>query len=86
MEKIKFLNEETGIEDEFYVLEQTKLNENVYLLVAVTADADSECLILKDLSDETEPESVYEAVEDEAELEAVSRIFEELLEDFTIER
>jgi len=40
---------------------------------------------LKDLSKVEEDESVYEVVEDDTELLAVSKVFEELLEDVDIE-
>ncbi len=48
-------------------------------------DDDGECLILKEVEEESQPESVYEIVEDETELAAVSKVFEELLEDVSIE-
>ena len=47
---------------------------------------DAECMILKDMSGEEDAESVYEVVEDEVELSAVLKVFEELLEDIDIER
>ena len=47
---------------------------------------DAECLILKDTSSEEASESIYEIVEDDEELIAISRVFEELLEDVEIER
>ncbi len=81
--KIVFETEE-GTET-FYVLEQTKLNGNIYLLVADSEEEDGECLILKDISGEGDRDSVYVPVEDDTELEAVSRIFEELLEDVEID-
>ena len=43
------------------------------------------CLILRDTSKAEEADSVYEIVEDEIELSAVSKVFEELLEDVDIE-
>ena len=46
---------------------------------------DAECLILRDTSKAEEADSVYEIVEDEIELSAVSKVFEELLEDVDIE-
>ena len=46
---------------------------------------DAECLILKETGNQGEGESVYEIVEDETELLAVSKVFEELLEDVNIE-
>ena len=44
-------------------------------------DGDGEALILKDLSEDGEQEAVYEIVEDDDELEALSVIFGEMLED-----
>lgn len=44
-----------------------------------------ECLILKDMSSAEDADSVYEVVEDDTELLAVSKVFEELLEDVDIE-
>lgn len=85
MEKIKFMSEEMQ-ESDFFVLEQTKVNGVSYILVTDSEEDDAECLILKDTSAEDENESVYEIVEDETELGAVLKIFEELLEDIEIER
>ena len=56
-----------------------------YILVTDSEEDDAECLILKDLSKVEEDESVYEVVEDDTELLAVSKVFEELLEDVDIE-
>ncbi len=85
MEKVKFsFGDGTG-EDEFFVLEETKINGSAYILVSDSEDDDGECLILKEVEGESRPESVYEIVEDETELAAVSKVFEELLEDVSIE-
>lgn len=85
MEKITFAGEGDEIL-EFYVLEQTRLNGTDYILVTESDDeeADAECYILKDVSKGQEAESLYEAVENEAELDAVMKVFEELLEDTEI--
>ncbi|GFI37904.1 DUF1292 domain-containing protein [Lachnospiraceae bacterium 50-23] len=85
MEKIRFVSEDLQ-ETDFFVLEQTKVNGVSYILVTDSEEDDAECLILKDTSAEEETESVYEIVEDDSELSAVSGIFEELLEDIAIER
>ena len=85
MEKIKFMSEEMQEEVDFFVLEQTKVNGISYILVTDSEDDDAECLILKDVRDEESGESVYEIVENEKELQAVSKVFEELLEDVSIE-
>ena len=86
MEKIKFMSEEMNEEVDFYVLEQTKVGGVSYILVTDSEDDDAECLILKDTSGENQAESVYEIVEDDVELSAVLKVFEELLEDVEIER
>ena len=85
MEKVKFVFRDGSGEDEFFVLEETKINGAAYILVSDSEDDDGECLILKEVEEELQPESVYEIVEDETELAAVSKVFEELLEDVSIE-
>jgi hypothetical protein len=85
MEKIKFVFEDTQEEVEFFVLEQTRVSGQNYILVTDSEEDEAECLILKDMSAAEDTESVYEIVEDEVELTAVLRVFEELLEDVDIE-
>ena len=85
MEKITFTFEGEDQAVEFFVLEQTKLGGVTYIFVTDSEEDDAECLILKDLSKVEEDESVYEVVEDDTELLAVSKVFEELLEDVDIE-
>ena len=50
MEKIKFVFDDTKDEVEFFVLEQTKVNGNSYILVTDSEEDEAECLILKDTS------------------------------------
>ena len=85
MEKIQFMFDEGTESVDFYVLEETKVNGVSYILVTDSEDDDAECMILKDTSKAEESESVYQIVEDDTELEAVLKIFEELLEDVDIE-
>ena len=85
MEKIKFMSEEMQ-EVEFFVLEQTKVNGMSYILVTDSEEGDAECWIMKDVSAEDSIESIYDFVEEDDELYAVSKVFEELLEDIDIER
>ena len=80
-EKLTFTCGEGGEAEEFFVVEQTRLNGVTYLLVADSEEDDAECLILKDTSAPEEKDSVYEMVEEEVELNAVLKVFEELLED-----
>ena len=84
MEKIKFTFEDTE-EVEFFVLEQTRVSGKNYILVTDSEEDEAECLILKDMSTAEDTESLYEIVEDEIELSAVLKIFEELLDDVDIE-
>lgn len=83
MEKIKFMLD-TQESVEFYVLEQTKLGGNQYILVTDTPQGDGEALILKEVSGQGLKESVYEVVEDDAELAAIAGVFENLLEDIEL--
>ena len=85
MEKITFTFEDTKEEVDFFVLEQTKVNGNSYILVTDSEEDEAECLILKDTSAAEDKESLYEIVEDDVELSAVLKVFEELLEDVDIE-
>ena len=66
-------------------MEQTRINGNAYILVTDSEEDEAECLILKDTSAAEDKESVYEIVEDDVELTAVLKVFEELLEDIDIE-
>lgn len=85
MEKIKFAFGDGNGEDEFFVLEQTKINGATYILVTDSEEDDAECLILKETGVEEQTDKMYEIVEDDTELLAVSKVFEELLEDVSIE-
>ena len=80
MEKIKFtLDTQESVE--FYVLEQTKLSGNQYILVTDTREGDGEALILKEISQKGAEEKIYEIVEEDTELSAVAAVFETLLDD-----
>ena len=86
MEKIRFRSEEIPEEVDFFVLEQTKVNGASYILVTDSEEGDAECLILKETPEGTSTDSVYAIVEDDVELTAISKVFEELLDDVEIER
>ncbi len=85
MEKVRFTFGDGSGGDEFFVLEETKINGAAYILVTDSQEDDAECLILKQIGEGHQEDSVYEIVEDETELQAVSKVFEELLEDVNIE-
>lgn len=80
VEKITF-NPEGEEPVDFYVLEQTRIGGFDYILVTDFEEGDGEALILKDLSKDGEPESVYTIVSDDTELAAVAEVFENMLED-----
>ncbi len=80
MEKITFVNPDTLEEDEFFVVEETKVNGTKYLFVTEKEDGDCDAYILKEV-EQGEDELIYEMVEEDTELSAVGRIFAELIED-----
>ncbi len=80
LEKIKFTLD-TGESVEFYILEQTKLGGKQYILVADTREGDGEALILKEIKERENGESIYEIVDDDTEMSVVAEVFESLLED-----
>lgn len=87
MEKLTFVTEDQESVD-FYIIEETRVNGIDYLLVTESEDEEdeeAEAYILKDTSKAEDTEAVYEFVESEEELDAVSRIFAELLEDMDLE-
>ena len=83
LEKITFRpeGEETV---EFYVLEQTRIGGHNYILVTDVEEGDGDALILKDISQDGEEESIYDVVSDDEELEAVSGVFADMLEDIDL--
>lgn len=82
-EKIIFTTDENE-EVEFYVVEQTRINNVNYILVTDSQEDEAEALILKELENE-DMDVVYSIVEDDVELEAISKVFAEILEDIDIE-
>lgn len=87
--KIKFTDVETNEEIEFDVIEETRVNNVNYLLVTESGEGaddsgEETAYILKDLSGETESEAKYEIVEDDEEIEYISKIFSELLDDIEL--
>jgi hypothetical protein len=84
MEKVTFTDPETNEELEFYVVEETQLNGQKYLFVSDEEDGDSDAYILREIADK-EDDVIYEMVEDDAELNAIGKVFAELIEDADIE-
>jgi uncharacterized protein YrzB (UPF0473 family) len=74
-----------GNEEEFYIEEQTRVYGKNYILVSTAQEGDADALILKDISEDSNEEAAYVVVEDESELAAVMKIFEEMLDDIDIQ-
>ena len=86
-EKIVMLMDD-GSEVEFTILEKTTLGGSDYILVTDAPEGeDGECYVMKDESEAGTEEAIYESVEDDQELDAVFRIFEEMMKyEIDIER
>ena len=84
MEKLKFELEDGTVVD-FYVEEQTRVNGTNYLLVTDSQDDEADAYILKDISEDEDEVANYVMVEDDVELEALSRVFQEMLADTEID-
>lgn len=83
MEKIKFI-EEDGSTVEFFIEEQVRISGKTYLLVSDSQEDEAEAYIMKDVSEESDSEACYVFVEDTTELEAVSDVFRQILDDTDI--
>lgn len=84
MEKITFVPD-GGEAVDFYVLEQTTIGGVNYILVTdAEEEEEGEAYILKDMSDSDAEERVYSMVEDDTEFDAVSAVFENILEDIDL--
>ena len=84
MEKIKFQSED-GTAVEFYVEEQTRIGGISYIMVSDSLEDEATVYIMKDVSEDTSKEACYEMVEDDRELEAVFKVFEQMMEDVDFE-
>ena len=84
MEKIKFQSED-GTAVEFYVEEQTSIGGISYLLVSDSMEEEASAYILKDISDAESQEACYEMVEDDEELEAVFKVFQQMMDEVDFE-
>lgn len=67
----------------FYIVEQTKIAGSNYLLVTESVEDNAEAYIMKETVEE-ENQSIYEILDDDTEIEAVSKVFAELLDDIDI--
>lgn len=84
MDKIKFI-EDDGEVVEFFVEEQARIGGKTYLLVSDSQEEEAQAYIMRDVSEETDSEACYEFVEDDLELEAVTSVFQQMLDEVDIE-
>ena len=80
MEKISFTSD--GTTEEFYVIADTKLSGDTYILVTDQEDGDADAWIFKQIGDGDEV--IYEEVYDDDILDALSNLFAADLEDIDI--
>lgn len=85
LEKITF-NPDQDEPVDFFVIEQTRIGGFNYILVTDFEEGDGEALILKDMSEDGDDESLYSIVSDDEELAAVAEVFESMMDDVKIER
>lgn len=86
MEQIEFLDTQTGEQESFYVLEQTALGGEHFLLVTDRHPDDEEALahIFRVVGDDG-ADVTYEEVDDEKTIGILSGIFEELMGDTALQ-
>lgn len=84
LESIKVYNED-GEEIELYVIEQTQIAGNTYLLAVEDEDSEESDMWIFKQSGTKEDELFYDIIEDDTELQAVAKVFEAMLDDCDIE-
>ena len=82
--KVVNFTTDNGEEIPFFVVEETKIAGETYLLVTDSEDDEADAYILREVSENTE-ESFYEMLEDDEKINAISKVFAELLDDVEFE-
>lgn len=84
--KVEFTLTDTGEKEEFYIIEQTRINNINYILVADSLEDEAQAFILKEnyMGNDTS-DAVYAIVDDDDELDAISRVFAQMVDDMDIE-
>lgn len=91
MERISFIFDETGETVVFLVLSSVQYNEQIYLMVVEEEEysdddnTDMTAYIIKAIEQDDE-DVIYEIVDDENELNEVSSMFDDILENFDIDQ
>lgn len=79
-ETVIFLDEETGEEVEFFVIEEVKINNINYILVTDSDEEEADAYILKEVNTSDE-DSVLEMVTDDDEIEYIGKVFAQSLDE-----
>ena len=82
--KVVNFTTDNGEEIPFFVVEETKIAGENYLLVTDSEDDEADAYILREVSENTE-ESFYEMLEYDDKINAISKVFAELLDDVEFE-
>ncbi len=82
--KVVYFTTDKGEEVPFFVVEETKIAGENYLLVTDSEEDEADAYIFREVS-ENENDSFYEMVEDEEKINALSKVFAELLDDVDFE-
>ena len=82
--KVVNFTTDNGEEIPFFVVEETKIAGENYLLVTDSEDDEADAYILREVSENTE-ESFFEMLEDDDKINAISKVFAELLDDVEFE-
>lgn len=72
--KVVNFTTDNGEEIPFFVVEETKIAGENYLLVTDSEDDEADAYILREVSENTE-ESFYEMLEDDDKIDAISKVF-----------
>ena len=84
--KVEFTLTDTGEKEAFYIVEQTRINNINYILVADSKEDEAQALILKESYEGTDTsEAVYSIVDNDDELDAISKVFAQMVDDIDIE-
>ena len=83
--KVVNFTTDNGEEIPFFVVEETKIAGENYLLVTDSEDDEADAYILREVSENTE-ESFYEMLEDDDKINAISKVFLYLLDDVEFEK
>ena len=82
--KVVYFTTDEGEEVPFFVVEETKIAGENYLLVTDSEEDEADAYIFREVC-ENENDSFYEMVEDEEKINALSKVFAELLDDVDFE-